>query len=250
MTPAVFVVDAGLLAAADVGTELVLDGAEGRHATKVRRLRPGEQVDLVDGTGLRCAGRVSRSDGGKLVVRLTARLVEPVPQPQLIVVQALVKGDAADEAVRTMTEVGVDGIVPWTAARSVVRWDAGRAAAARHRWQQIAREAGKQARRARFPEIAEVATTAEVCRRLRGAALGIVLLETASERVGGVTVPRAGEVVVVVGPEGGFRDDEVDAFRSAGAVFVRLGPTVLRAATAGTVAAGILLSRTDRWHGD
>lgn len=243
MSAPVFVVDDGRLA----GDEVVLDGAEGRHAATVRRLRAGERVDLTDGAGLLAQCVVSAATRDRLALRVLARHEEDPPAPRLVVVQALPKGERGELAVEAMTELGVDEVVPWAAARCVTRWQGERGARALDRWRATAREAGKQSRRARFPRIAPLADTPEVARRLHAAALPVVLHEEAGRPLAAEPVPGAGEVVCVVGPEGGITPEELAAFAGAGAGAFRLGPTVLRTSTAGVAALAVLLSRTARW---
>jgi 16S rRNA (uracil1498-N3)-methyltransferase len=163
------------------------------------------------------------------------------------VVQALPKGERGELAVELMSEVGVDAIVPWAAGRCVTQWTGERGAKALRRWRSTAREAAKQSRRAWFPDVTELATTAAVAKGVEAATLALVLHEGADRGLGDLTVPLDGDVVLVVGPEGGITDDEIGVFTAAGGLAVRLGPTVLRTSTAGAVAAGILLSRTARW---
>ncbi|MDF2705989.1 16S rRNA (uracil(1498)-N(3))-methyltransferase [Nonomuraea muscovyensis] len=229
------------------GPELVLGGAEGRHAAAVRRLRAGERVDLTDGAGAvaECVVREVLKDALRLDV--TSRYEMAAPQPRLVVVQGLPKGDRGELAVEMMTEAGVDVIVPWAASRSITQWKGERAAKALGRWRSTAREAGKQARRFHLPEVTEPASTARVEQLLAGAALGLVLHEEAAEPLSGVELPAGGDIVVVVGPEGGVGDEELGRFRAAKAVPVLLGPTVLRTSTAGVAAAAVLLARTGRW---
>jgi len=164
-----------------------------------------------------------------------------------VVVQALPKGDRGELAVETLTEVGVDVVVPWAAARCVTRWREDRAARSLARWRTTGRTAAKQARRTRFPEVTDLAGTAEVAALLGAAISGVVLHEEASEPLAGLEVPTAGDVVVVVGPEGGVSPDELAAFAASGATAYRLGDTVLRTSTAGTAALAVLMSRT-RWR--
>lgn len=233
------------------GDTVVLTGDEGRHAVTVRRLAVGEQVQLVDGTGTRVTGRVThavRPDRLGVCVEATASEAEPVPR--LTVVQAVPKGERGELAVEVLTEVGVDVIVPWAASRCVARWRDG---SSDSRWQRAAREAAKQARRARFPEVAGLATTDEVAARLAVAGVGLVLHEEAADLVRdehllGRDGRPADDLVLVVGPEGGVSDAERAAFAAAGATEVCLGPTVLRTSTAGVVAAASVLSRTPRWR--
>jgi 16S rRNA (uracil1498-N3)-methyltransferase len=245
MTAPVFLCDGPVLLGSD---RVVLDGDEGRHAATVRRLGAGEPVVLVDGAGLRVEGVVAEAGPGVLAVDVVSRTRVPAPSPRLVVVQALPKGERAELAVETMTEVGVDVVVPWAAARCVVQWRGERAGKALSRWRSTAREAAKQSRREWFPTVAELASTADVADLLRGAAVGVVLHETATTSLAAVALPDDGDVVVVVGPEGGLADDEAEAFVDAGAGLYRLGPTVLRTSTAGSAALAVLLSKTARWR--
>ncbi|GGL15087.1 ribosomal RNA small subunit methyltransferase E [Sphaerisporangium melleum] len=229
------------------GEQITLGGAEGRHAATVRRLRAGERVDLTDG-----AGEVAECvvlDAGKDHLRLEVlgRRTVPAPEPRLVVVQGLPKGDRAELAVEMMTEAGVDVIVPWAASRCVTQWKGDRAAKSLARWRATAREAGKQARRFHLPEVTEQATTAQVAALLRVAAAAAVLHEEAAEPLSRLPLPVGGDIVLVVGPEGGIADDEIKRFQEAGAVPALLGPTILRTSTAGVAAAAVLLTRTGRW---
>jgi 16S rRNA (uracil1498-N3)-methyltransferase len=163
-------------------------------------------------------------------------------------VQALPKGDRADLAVETLTEVGVDRIVPWDAARSVTRWRDERAARALERWRTTAREAAKQSRRTWWPEVTPLAGTDAVATLAATASPALVLHEDAAAPIADVSVPGDGDVLLVVGPEGGVAPEELAAFAAAGARAVHLGPTVLRTSTAGAVAVGVLLAQTPRWR--
>ncbi|MFB7569000.1 MULTISPECIES: 16S rRNA (uracil(1498)-N(3))-methyltransferase [unclassified Streptomyces] len=245
MTAPVFVVDE--LKA--MGTEFVLEGPEGRHAVSVKRLRPGEGVVLTDGRGRWIEGVVKAAEGkDRLVVSDLASLVEEPPEsPRITVVQALPKGDRGELAVETMTEVGVDAIVPWAASRCITQWKGDRGLKALGKWRATAREAGKQSRRVRFPEVADAATTKQVAALLAEADFAGVLHESGEERLATVELPAQGEIVLVVGPEGGVSPEELGQFRDAGAKAYVLGPTVLRTSTAGTAAAALLLGRTGRW---
>jgi 16S rRNA (uracil1498-N3)-methyltransferase len=139
-------------------------------------------------------------------------------------------------------------IVPWAAARSVAVWKGEREARSLARWRSTAREAAKQSRRSWFPEVAGLATTTDVAGLVGAATLAVVLHEEASVPLASLEVPPTGRIVVVVGPEGGLTDEEVEAFRAAGAQPVRLGAEVLRTSTAGVAAVSALLARTPRWR--
>ena len=224
-----------------------LDGDEGRHAATVRRIRTGERVDLCDGAGslLECVVTLAGKDF--LDVDVVTRHEAPKPQLELTVVQALPKGDRGELAVDVLTEVGVDTIVPWAAARSVTQWSGERGQKALRKWEQHATEASKQSRRAWFSTVAPLATTADVAALIKGASLAIVLHEMASTSLAETAIPTSGSVVLVIGPEGSLTDEEVEAFGLAGAVTRRMGPTVLRTSTAGVVASAVVLAAGGRW---
>ncbi len=225
------------------GDELTLDGAEGRHAAVVRRIGPGERIRLTDGRGAYAGGVVTAASKAGLTVAVDNRGAVAASSPRLVVVQALPKGERAELAVEMLTEVGADVIVPWNAERSQFRRNPERTAKTRAKWQAWAFEASKQSRRSWFVEVAPIATTAEVARLVAGAALPVVLHEEAKAPLAGLDVPEAGDIVMVVGPEGGIAPAELAAFDVEP---VRLGETVLRTSTAGVAAASALLARS-RW---
>jgi 16S rRNA (uracil1498-N3)-methyltransferase len=227
----------------------VLTGAEGRHAATVRRLAPGERLDLTDGAGTLAEGRVTAVRPGTVELAVLARRVEPAPEPRLVVIQAIPKGERGELAVETMTEVGVDVIVPWAAERCVAVWRGERAEKGAARWRSTAVAAAKQSRRAWFPEITPMASTAAVAGRVRAARLALLLDPEAPDPLAGLadSAGPGGEVVLIVGPEGGIAPAEAELLARSGATGARLGPTVLRASTAGAVAAALLLSASGRW---
>ena len=228
------------------GDVLTVGGAEGRHAVDVLRLTTGERVRVGDGRGLVADGTVLSAGPGGLQVQVSVRHEVPAPTPTLVLVQALPKGDRGPLAVELATELGVDRIVPWTAARCVTRWREDRTEKGLAKWRAAARAASKQARRPRLPEVTEPMSTRQVCGFLADVDLALVLHEQARQPFAKVEVPRTGTVVVIVGPEGGLTDGEVVAFRAAGAQSVRLGAEVLRTSTAGAAALAALSART-RW---
>ncbi len=219
------------------GVGFVLDGGEGYHAATVQRLRAGESLLLGDGRGGTATAVVMAVGRGTLELSITTRGYVPPPARRLVVVQGIAKGDRGELAVQAMTEVGVDEIVPWAAARSVARWKDDRPL---RRWRATAREAAKQARRPWVPEVSEAVTTAD----LNGPLL--VLHEEAASALSTVELP-AGDLTLVVGPEGGVAPEELAAFVAAGGVPVRLGPEVLRTSTAGVAALCVLSTRLGRW---
>ncbi len=240
-----------LVEAVPAGDTYRLAGPEGHHAATVQRIRTGERIMLADGRGGLATAEVTAvaaSGRGTLELSIVDRSTVGRSGPRLVVVQGIAKGDRGELAVQAMTEVGVDRIVPWSAARSVVNWRGERGERAAARWQATAREAAKQARNAWLPEVsASAATTPAVAGALRAADAALVLHEEATEPLSTVGLPSTGEIVLVVGPEGGIAPDELAAFVAAGAHPVRLGDTVLRTSTAGVAALAVLSARLGRW---
>ncbi|WP_327356091.1 16S rRNA (uracil(1498)-N(3))-methyltransferase [Streptomyces sp. NBC_01304] len=242
MTAPVFLVDKV------VAGRVTVDGPEGRHAVSVRRLQVGEEIVLADGAGAGGFGVVAGTEGKDvLYVDVAEVRVEPEPQPHITVVQALPKGDRGELAVETMTETGVDAIVPWAASRCITQWKGERGLKSLAKWRATAREAGKQSRRLRFPSVGEAASTKQVAGLLAAADFAAVLHEEGSAPLASASLPAAGSIVLVVGPEGGVSPSELAVFEEAGASPFRLGASVLRTSTAGTAAVALLLGRSGRW---
>jgi len=244
VTAPVFVADTAEISS---GASVVVRGEEGHHATRALRLRPGEVVIVTDGCGLVVTGVVDVTDSDQLTVRVTSRTQHPAPQPRITVAQALPKGERAERAVELMAEVGVDEVLPWLASRSVVRWNEQQADKALGRWRRVAVAASKQSRRNWALRVADLVDTPALVNRVRAAALALLLDETAETSMTSLSVPDDGDVVLVVGPEGGVTDAEREDLVRAGAVAVHLGPTIMRTSTAGAVAAALVLAHTARW---
>lgn len=244
-TPPLFLVDP--LPSGDL---VELTGPEARHAATVRRLRTGEVVLLADGRGGLADATVEAVGRDTVHLRITQRAVLVPPALRVLLAQALVKGDRGELAVELATEAGVDVILPWRAARCVARWDPGpRGEKALARWRSTVREAAKQARRPWVPVVEEPVTTAALARRVAGVDAALVLHEGATDGLVDLAgeLPATGDLLLVVGPEGGVTDREVDELVAAGARPVRLGPEVLRASTTAAVALGALGVLTSRW---
>ena len=242
-----FLVDAAGWLSAAVGDEVEVAGAEGRHAVAVVRLRAGETV-LLGGGGRRAEATVTHTGRDTFAARLATVVDEPEPDPRFVLVQALAKGGRDEQAVETATELGVDEIVPWSSARGVVVWRGReREERGRQRWESVCVAASKQSRRARVPVVAVPASTAAVVERLSSAALPLVLHESATQPLSRVELPAHGDVVLVVGPEGGITDAELETLTAAGGRPVRLGPEVLRSSTAGPAALAVLVAAA-RWR--
>jgi len=230
--------------AAQPGDELELTGPEAHHAAVVRRVRPGEAVTVGDGRGVWLDTEAIEVEPKRVRLRIGARRVEEPARLRLALAQALAKGDRDELAVQAATELGVDEVVPWQAARSISRWEGAKARKGRERWQAIVREAAKQAHRAWVPEVGEVSTTAQLAAR---AGLLLVLDPWTDVPLSGVALEGAETITLVVGPEGGIAPEELERLEAAGARRVRLGTTVLRTSTAGPAALAVLNARLGRW---
>ena len=223
-----------------------LTGEEARHAAQVARLRVGERVAVGDGRGRVAEAEAVAVARDRVELRVLTLREDPPPARRLVLVQALAKGGRDELAVQAATELGVTAIVPWQAARSITRWSGPKADSGVERWTSIVREAGKQAMRARTAEVLPLHSTAEVAALATGAT--VLLLEPgAAVRLLDAPLPDERDVVLVVGPEGGFAPEELDRLQVAGAVAVRLGPLVLRTSTAGPAALAALAPRLDLW---
>ena len=218
---------------AEVGSLVELDGPEGKHAVQVRRMRQGEAIQLSDGKGLRVRGTVAEVAGSTLKLQVTEVIKEEIPSRQVTLVQALAKGDRDELAIQAATELGVMGIIPWQAARSISRWDGPKIAKGQARWQQIVSEAAKQSLRAYTPEVKSIVDTKELAGLVPSFDLVLVLDTSATATVAEAGIPSSGTIALVVGPEGGIEQSELDVLQAAGAKLVSLGANVLRTSTAG-----------------
>jgi 16S rRNA (uracil1498-N3)-methyltransferase len=223
---------------------LHVTGDEARHAITVARLRVGERISVGDGAGLIAAGEVTSIAGGDLEVAVHSLERQERPSPELWLAQALAKGDRDELAIQAATELGVSGVIPWQAERSVSRWDGAKAEKGRERWRSIVREASKQSIRAWVPEVAEPADTRALT-QLTG--LVLVLEPTASTLLTALPIDDLERITLVVGPEGGVSPKELAQLEEIGARAVRLGPEVLRTSTAGPAALAVLNARLGRW---
>ena len=226
-----------------VGGTAALEGDEARHAVAVARVRVSERIAIGDGRGTVAWGTVESAAPEGLEIRVDRVVRDPAPTPEIWLAQALAKGDRDELAVQAATELGVFGVIPWAAERSVSRWEGAKLDRGRSRWETIVREAAKQAIRARVPDVTPLASVADLSRR-PGQVL--VLDPDADDALTAVALD-AHRITVVVGPEGGIAPRELDTFRLAGAIPVRLGAEVLRTSTAGPAALAVLNARLGRW---
>jgi 16S rRNA (uracil1498-N3)-methyltransferase len=218
------------------GDLIELSGQEAKHAISVRRMRVGEAIQLSNGLGLRARGSVAQIDGQQLKMLVDEVSVERQPALAITLVQALAKGDRDELAVQAATELGAVGIIPWQAERSISRWDGAKVAKGVERWQTIATEAAKQSLRALHPKVADLLTTKQLTAEVGSLGKVLVLDPTASIGLSEIKFELPTSIAVVVGPEGGISDSELEMLENAGAVRVHIGESILRTSTAGLAA--------------
>ncbi|MBB1500518.1 16S rRNA (uracil(1498)-N(3))-methyltransferase [Propioniciclava sp. MC1683] len=233
MTEALFLAD---LHSPQVGDTVTVDGDEGRHAAAVRRIRVGETIMVADGAGTGVRGEVTATDRASVTLEVAEVLTSPEAPIRYHAVQALAKGDRAELAVEMLTELGIDRIIPWQSSRSVVKWTHDREERQLGRWRTTAREATKQSRRLRVPIITSAMTTRELVELIPTMAVTFILHEGAELTLRHFDLPEEGDVLIIIGPEGGLTDEEVATLEAAGARQLLLSDGVLRTSTAGTVA--------------
>ena len=227
------------------GEAIELTGPEARHAVVVSRVTVGDRLRLGDGAGHLSEGVVTSAEATRVVVDVESVVESPRRSPQVALVQALAKGDRDELAIQAATELGVDVVIPWQAARSVVRWEGPKRQKGRERWSSIVREATKQSVRAWVPDVLDVVGLKELC--ALGSSARLLVLDPNADRTIADVRDDGRDLVVVVGPEGGIAPAEFTALAEAGAETVRLGPEVLRTSTAGPAALAVLSVSLGRW---
>jgi 16S rRNA (uracil1498-N3)-methyltransferase len=233
------------LETAAVGDRVSLGGAEARHAVTVSRLALGETVSIGNGAGLVVSGRVVVAEHTELVIEVDDVSLSERREPSVFLAQALAKGDRDELAVQVATELGIDGVIPWSAARSISRWEGAKVAKGRDRWGAVVREASKQSLRSWIPDVLDLVTTKQLAQLAAGARM-LVLDPTSATPLSALTLDGR-DLIVVVGPEGGISAAELELLTSAGAEVVRLGPEILRTSTAGPAALALINSMLGRW---
>lgn len=230
------------LSLASVGEPVGLDGPEGRHAVTVKRLSVGERLKLIDGTGTAALATIQSVSGkDHLAALVDAVTFAPEPNPRVVVVQAIPKSERSELAVDLATQAGADEIIAWQADRCVAKWDGKKAPKALAKWEAAAVAAAKQSRRDRIAQITGPLTTPQLAQLIAGQT-AYVLHEEATDSIR--DVPLEGTIYLLVGPEGGIGAEELERLQAHP---VKLGPEVLRTASAAMVALAAIGVRTARW---
>ncbi|HEY4270206.1 MAG TPA: 16S rRNA (uracil(1498)-N(3))-methyltransferase [Galbitalea sp.] len=233
-----------------IGDAVAVDGSEARHAVTVNRMTAGETVSVGNGAGVIATGTVTAVSSASFVFIVDAVETRERTVPSIWLAQALAKGDRDELAVQAATELGVDGVIPWSASRSISRWEGAKVAKGEERWRAIVREAAKQSARAWIPEVGPLTTTKQLSALAADAA--VVVLDPLSQFA--LTSMRTGaaehdtrDIVLVVGPEGGIAPNELELLYAAGATGAKLGESILRTSTAGPAAIAVLSAKLGRW---
>ena len=224
------------------------------HAVRVRRLGPGEELEVVDGAGTRVRGTISTASASELGLDVTSVTQSQETSPRLVLVQALAKGDRDLQAIEAATEIGVDEVIPWAADRSIADWPMKKRAKLASKWDNVLRAASLQARRSRFPQRHDLVRGTGLAPSLNENDTIFVLHESAEQKLSqlltalnapGSSTPD--RIVLVVGPEGGISDAELDSLSAVGADPVLLGPTILRSSSAGAAGLVMVQNSLGRW---
>ena len=226
-----------------LANQIEVDGDEAHHGVNVLRLKTSEEVKISDGVGNWGVGKVSEINKKSFTVEISDRGFEATAKQRVIVVQAILKNDANKEAVDFLTQVGADEIIPWQSQHSIGKIDD----KSLSKWQSTTRESSRQSRRVRIPVISNADSTESLISKIKGLENIFVLHESAENRLSQIEINQEADVILIVGPEGGLSEIEVNTFVAAGAKVVRLGQSVLRAANAGAAAVSVVMSRTGKW---
>lgn len=227
------------------GESASISGSEARHAVTVSRLGVGEQVSIGNGQGLVISGPISVATPTGLTITAETTVSVERSSPAIVLAQALAKGDRDELAIQAATELGVDAVIPWAAARSISKWEGTKVSKGHDRWSAVVREATKQSIRAWIPDVLDLASTKQLAKLAPGLRM-LVLEPSATTGLGDLELDDR-DLVLVVGPEGGVSPAELEVLVASGAELVRMGTNVLRTSTAGPAAIAVLNTMLGRW---
>ena len=226
------------------GQTQTLESDEAHHAIKVMRLKTGEEIKISDGEGNWVSGPISEVGKKNLKIDVTANGIEMSKKPELVLVQALTKSDRNKEMLELVTVAGVDRIIPWQAERSISKWQSD----SYDKWTSSIKEAGKQSRRVNLPKLEKLMSAREITEQISASDCILVFHESANEKFSDLDISQsASSIYLVIGPEGGITDTELEIFKLKGGKLVRLGEPVLRSAHAGFAALASIQTKLGRW---
>jgi 16S rRNA (uracil1498-N3)-methyltransferase len=223
-----------------VGGSYEFANDDANHAIRVLRMQEGAEFMLSDGKGTWSQVVATEVKKKSMQVRVMDSGFQAPLATTITVVQALPKGDRAKEAIELLTEAGVDRIVPWASARSIGKGS--------DKFAVTAREASKQSRRFRIPEVTDLATTAQICEAIKLSDLAIAFHESATDKLSDqVSSHNVEHLLIIIGPEGGLTDEEIAVFTEAGAKVALMGRPILRSAHAGIAAVSAVSALLKVW---
>lgn len=226
------------------GSKQVLQNDEAHHAIKVLRVNIGELIKISDGVRNWVSGPIIEIAKKELIISITDRGEIQSAKPELVLVQAITKSDRNKEMLELAVEAGVDRIIPWQADRSISKWQSD----STQKWQAGIKQSCKQARQIKLPQLMKVMNTSEVVKVIGSEGFGIVFHEGAPTKLSEITIPNSlTAVYLIIGPEGGISEQELELFQNANSKVVRLGETVLRSAHAGFAALSAVQTKLGRW---
>jgi len=225
-----------------VGQIYTFDNEDALHAIRVLRTGPGEIFWLSDGKG--SFSTVKAVDVSKKSMQcevIESEFQEPL-DIEYTVIQALPKGDRLKECAGLLTEAGTDRIVFWSSARSI-----GKADKTLDKLDVTVREASKQARRFRIPEIIGPLTTAQVIDEIARTDIAVLFHESATSKLSAISASTVKKALIIIGPEGGITDEELGSFTASGAKIALMGRPIFRSAHAGIAGLAALQTLLKSW---
>ena len=224
------------------GSQYEFNNDDALHAIRVLRMKSGDLFNLSDGKGSWSHVEAVEVHKKHMTVQVLKSGYQEPLDTHFTVIQAIPKGDRIKETIELCTEGGADRIVMWKASRSI-----GKSDDKIEKLHITAREASKQSRRFRIPEVIGVAASNAVVDQIAQADLAIVFHESATMKLSQIVVPGYKKVAIIIGPEGGLTDDEIDTFASAGAKVALMGRPILRSAHAGLAALSAVNTALSVW---
>ena len=222
------------------GAEYEFENDDANHAIRVLRTQVDDQFMLSDGNGAWSKVKATQIKKKSMTVQVLETGFQEPLATKITVVQALPKGDRSKEAIELLTEAGVDRIVPWMASRSIGKTS--------DKFSTTAREASKQSRRFRIPEVTGLATTSQICEAIALSDLAIVFHESAATKLSDqISSHNVEHLLIIIGPEGGITDQELSEFTEAGAKVALMGRPILRSAHAGLAAVSAVSALLKVW---
>lgn len=223
---------------AKVGDIVNLSGDDAHHIDRVLRMNAGEAILISDGNGAWAIGKIRNVSKKEVGVEVLKVGTEAAPAQNISVAQALTKSDRAKETIELLTASGVDEIIPWRAERSIGKESS--------KWDVVSREAGKQSRRFWLPKISEVKNLYELIESASSFDQILICHEAAAEPISNV-VKKASSTLIIIGPEGGLTENEIQEFGKINGQLVKLGRPILRSAHAGIAAVSAVSALMGNW---